>query len=126
VILPFHVQVTEYCENGSKKAKGQYKNGNLQLDFNLPPGLINNIDHRVPGYAPFSIGPYDYSNSRLRFAYDPSHCEWFDNETWKQCGECRAGLWSGGDLNCAAGGSRVTNILFPFNYPPLSYQLTLS
>jgi hypothetical protein len=108
-ILPFHFSVTEFCENGSKKVTGQYSNGNIHQDVTLWPGLIVGIVHGVPNFPPIYIGPFDHNTSRLRYSYTngPIKCEWFDDETWKQCGECRAGLWSGPPINCAAGGSRV-------------------
>jgi hypothetical protein len=111
VILPFHFSVTEYCQDGSKKVKGRYSNA-LVAEMDLPPGLVVSIAHTVPNYPPLQVGPFNYDNSHLRFHYaDKSiDCEWFDDETWKQCGECRAALWSGGSLNCAAGGgSRVSS-----------------
>ncbi|KAH7370967.1 hypothetical protein BKA66DRAFT_191748 [Pyrenochaeta sp. MPI-SDFR-AT-0127] len=112
LILPFHFQTTEYCENGAKMVKGRYSNGNLVRDMNLPPGLINNLDHLVPKFPPLSIGPFDHGASKLRFAYSNGafRCEWNDDETWRQCGECRAGLWSSPPLNCGSGGSRVKHM----------------
>lgn len=108
-ILPFHVSVTEGCENGSKKVTAHYQNGHMSADMTLWPGLQVGIDHRVPNFPPFVIGPFEYNTSRLRFYYSsgPIRCEWFDDETWKQCGECRAARWSGPAVNCAAGGFRV-------------------
>lgn len=110
-ILPFHIQVTESCDrNGDKKVKGRYTNGNLFLELNLAPGLIYDVDHHVSGFPYFSLGPFDYSASRLEFAYaiGPNSCVWFDDQTWQFCGECRAGVWSGPRLDCAVGGVRVS------------------
>lgn len=105
-ILPFHLQVTEYCENGARKAKGLYANG-LVAELPLPAGQINAIEHGVGGFPPVRIGPFDYAASKVRFEY--RDCVWYDDETWKSCGECRAALWSGGPLNCAGGSpSRVS------------------
>jgi hypothetical protein len=109
-ILPFHLTVTEYCSGGKKSVKAKYKSGGILADMDLPPGQIIAIAHQVPKFPPFQIGTYDYNTSRLRFGYfsGPIQCEWFDDETWKQCGECRAGLWSGAPIECGAGGSRVS------------------
>lgn len=109
LILPFHFQTTEYCQSGTKYVKGRYGNGNLVRDMDLHPGLINNLDHLVPGFPPLSIGPFNHSASKLRYAYSNGVfvCEWNDDETWRQCGECRAALWSGPTLNCGSDGSRV-------------------
>ncbi|KAF1921509.1 hypothetical protein BDU57DRAFT_544977 [Ampelomyces quisqualis] len=108
-ILPFHFTVTEYCNSGKKSVKGRYSAAGISADVDLWPGLIVAIAHRVPNFPPFQVGDFDYNKSRLRFAYSngPIQCEWFDEETWKQCGECRAGLWSGGPLDCGAGGTRT-------------------
>ncbi|KAF1847115.1 uncharacterized protein K460DRAFT_413918 [Cucurbitaria berberidis CBS 394.84] len=108
-ILPFHFQATEYCEDGAKKAKGVYSNGNVVADVNLRPGLRTGIDHRVPGYPPFYVGPFDYNASKVKYSYTNGviGCEWSDDENWKQCGECRAARWSASELSCKSGGSRV-------------------
>jgi hypothetical protein len=108
LILPFHFSVTEYCDNGSKKVKGRYSNG-LSVNIDLWPGLIAAVKHGVGHFPPLEVGDFKYDSSRLRFHYADKeiNCEWFDDETWKRCGECRAGLWSGAPLNCASGGSRV-------------------
>ena len=59
VILAFHFQIHEYCENGAKKAKGSYGNGNIVASVDLSPGVETAIWHGVPHYPPFYIGPYD-------------------------------------------------------------------
>lgn len=99
IILPFHMEIWEYCINGKRLAAGVYYNGNMAQSLELKPGLMISLNHRVPDYENLIIGPFNYTASRLRFGY--KDCEWFDDETWKSCGECRAGLWSGGPLNCA-------------------------
>jgi hypothetical protein len=107
--LIFHLTVTEACDNGSKKVTAHFHSGHLSADMDLWPGVQAGIDHRVPRFPPFVIGPFDYNTSRLRFAYPNglNQCEWFDDETWKQCGECRAMQWSGPPILCP-GGSRVS------------------
>lgn len=107
VILPFHLHIWEYCLNGQRLATGIYTNGNMKQQISLTPGLTTSVNHRVPGYANLEIGPFDYNASRVHFRYFKNertaseNCEWFDDQTWKSCGECRAGLWSAGPLNCA-------------------------
>ncbi|CAO2655359.1 Nn.00g104230.m01.CDS01 [Neocucurbitaria sp. VM-36] len=112
LILPFHFQTTEYCANGARKAKGRYSNGNVVADIDLSPGVQTGVNHQVPGFPPFYIGPFDYNASKVRFTYTNGAvgCRWSDDETWRQCGECRAGLWSGPALNCGSGGSRVKDM----------------
>lgn len=106
IILPFHFQMWEYCLDGQRVAHGVYTNGNMKQSIYLKPGLMTSLNHRVPGYANLDIGPYDYKESKLRFHYfrnalmAPEDCVWYDNETWKSCGKCRAGLWSAGPLDC--------------------------
>jgi hypothetical protein len=110
-ILPFHFTLTEVCENGKMYAKGLWVTGSIQQPISLWPGLIISIIHRVPNFPPIQVGAYDYNHNRLRYGYSngPVQCEWYDDETWKSCGECRAALWSGPPLDCAAGGFRVSS-----------------
>lgn len=123
VILPFHIQVWEYCFDGARLASGVYTNGNMAQSLDFKDGKVNVVSHRVPGYAPdLSIGAFDYKGSRVRFGYPwkkegdgkgEAGCEWFDNEMWKSCGECRAKLWSAPALHCedkAAKGMRVKDM----------------
>lgn len=85
----------------------------MALTIGLPPGVAAEVHHLVGNYPPFMLGVYEYEGSRLRFAYEG--CKWKDDETWKECGECRAGLWSGGRVDCGVGGSRVSSVcLFVF------------
>ena len=108
VILPFHLQIWEYCNlKGEKLAAGVYSNGNIKSALDLRPDNMIRVNHRIPGYATLDIGPFDYQQSRVRFGYADGvgdggvkGCEWFDPETWKSCGECRAGLWSAGPIGC--------------------------
>jgi hypothetical protein len=104
-ILPFHMTVTEYCNHGEMAVKGLWVTGRIKKDIDLWPGLVVSVVHLVPHFPPIQVGAYDYKQSRLRYGYfnDPTKCEWYDDETWKTCGECRAALWSGPPLNCAAG-----------------------
>jgi hypothetical protein len=106
IILPFHLQIWEYCSlHGERLAAGVYTNGNMKQALDLQPGVMISVNHRVPGYSNLEIGPFDYGSSRVRFGYADGNggkgCEWWDHETWKSCGECRAGLWSRGPINCA-------------------------
>jgi hypothetical protein len=107
IILPFHFQVVEYCHNGERLASGTYTNGDTKQELLLKRGLMISFPHHVPGYANLDIGPFDYRNSRVRFHYfrpgqvASEDCEWYDHETWKSCGECRAGLWSAAPVDCA-------------------------
>lgn len=119
LILPFHAEITESCEGGVTKAKGLYKNGGLDLNVEFPGTVTNVIDHLVNSYPALNFGPYDHSTSHLTLTYShgANSCTWRDDETWKSCGECRAGLWSGPPLDCAAGGQRVCPpVLHPGNY----------
>jgi hypothetical protein len=112
VILPFHFTITEYCTGPKKYVRGIYSNG-LVVNMNLNPTMTNNLNHTITEYPDLTIGPYATDKSRLRFYYKSAErnieCEWFDDETWRRCGECRAGLWSGEMLNCGKGGSRVSS-----------------
>lgn len=105
LVLPFHIQVWEYCFEGARLASGVYRNGNIAQSLDFTNGSLNIVGHRVPGYAPaLSIG-FEYEESKVRFGFpwregEREGCEWFDDESWKSCGECREKLWSGGPLDC--------------------------
>jgi hypothetical protein len=117
-IFPFHVQLTEYCSSSTSKVKGFWQNvDNIGL-FALEPGQSTSVYHSIAGYPNFQLGPFDTQTETLRFRYEntvfyqdgeQNVCKWADNETWKECGECRAALWSGPALDCGAeGGERVS------------------
>jgi hypothetical protein len=114
--LLFHFRVTEQCENGAKKVTGHYTSGDINQEVTLWPGLIIGLVHYVPNFPPLYIGPFDYGSSRLRFEYKnlPITCEWYDDETWKVCAECRAALWSGPTVDCASGGGYRVSL--PYTY----------
>lgn len=102
IILPFKIQLWEYCTvDNSHLAAGMYANGNLKSALNLSPGLVMSVKHFVPWYENLEIGGFDFAKGRVRFRY--RGCEWWDHETWKSCGECRAGLWSGEPVECGGG-----------------------
>ncbi|KAJ4309573.1 hypothetical protein N0V94_008864 [Neodidymelliopsis sp. IMI 364377] len=82
-ILPFHLQIWEYCIDDRRLAHGMYTNGNMKQEVSLSAGLITSINHRVPGYPNLEVMPYDYTRSRVVFRYQG--CEWGDDETWKSC-----------------------------------------
>jgi hypothetical protein len=108
-IHTFHFTLNEYCENGNKTVKGNYRG--IIPDMEFPPLREYGIDLSRPGLPNLLIGPFDHSVSRMRYRYSNGKiaCEWYDDETWKECGECRATLWSGSALDCVGvGGSRVT------------------
>ncbi|KAF1943753.1 hypothetical protein EJ02DRAFT_510704 [Clathrospora elynae] len=108
LILPFHYQLTEYCEDGVKMVKSTYSNGNYVLPVSLGPDEYS-VNHLIPGFPNFMAGAFDYNTDHVRFNYDNGEfqCEWYDYETWKQCGECRAAQWSGAALDCGSEGSRT-------------------
>ncbi|KAJ4362500.1 hypothetical protein N0V83_010594 [Neocucurbitaria cava] len=115
IILPFHFQTTESCStDGTKLAHGIYSNGNVVAGVSLAPGVATGVNHLIPGYPDLSVGPFDYTNDRLLFTYtngtnSATSCQWYDDEAWKACGECRAGLWSQPTLDCSspAGGPKL-------------------
>lgn len=99
IILPFHIQTWEYCgPQGKLLAAGVYVNGNMRSSLEFQPGTVVHVNHQVPGYKVLDVGPVDFGQGRLRFSYNG--CEWWDTETWKSCGECRAGVWSAGPIDC--------------------------
>ncbi|KAF9700686.1 hypothetical protein EKO04_001930 [Ascochyta lentis] len=108
-ILPFHLRIFESCHPGTPlTATAIYTNGNMAQALSLTPGLIFSVAHRVPGYSNLEIGPFDYAREKVRFRYEKQggeECVWTD-ETWRSCGECRAGLWSGPLVDCGVGGVR--------------------
>jgi hypothetical protein len=113
-IFPFHVEMTESCSRSSpKKIKGFWKNGDWAEGFELDAGKSLSIYHWIAGFPNFQLGPFDTGAETLRFRYEntvfyeageQNVCKWTDGETWRECGECRAALWSGPPLNCGAGG----------------------
>lgn len=115
-ILAFNFLLTEYCHEGKMVAYGRYQNGNFLKDMDLFPGLVNKLDHLVQPFPPLEIGDYKYDTRHLRFAYNGT-CEWFDDQTWKQCGECRAALWSRPELNCGASSSDASGSRVSFCSP---------
>ncbi|KAF1933230.1 uncharacterized protein M421DRAFT_415584 [Didymella exigua CBS 183.55] len=117
-VFPFRIQVWEYCFSGSRLAAGVWRNGNMAQSLNFTRDRLNLVGHRVPGFAPYYRVDFDYDGSRVKFGYpwkkdEGAECEWFDNESWKSCGECREKLWSSGPLDCenhSAVGMRVKDM----------------
>jgi hypothetical protein len=112
IILPFHFQVIENCmSDHSIAARGVYVNRDYVWAYNFPSGATNVVKHNVDGYPyTFLVGPFDYASSTLHFSYDngPWKCDWNDQETWKECGECRSGLWNADKLDCGNAGGMKT------------------
>ncbi|CBX96490.1 predicted protein [Plenodomus lingam JN3] len=104
VILPFHVTLTDYCDQHQRQVKASFYNGrqpsiqNLQLG----PEEKQTVNHGVKAYKNLTIGAFDWERNRLRLEYEG--CTWYDDETWKECGECRAAQWSGQAPKCEEGG----------------------
>jgi hypothetical protein len=105
--LLYSMHMTEQCVDGKPLASGRFTTGQFDFDLSFPPGLINGV-YALPEFPYVEVGPFDYREDRLRFAYhsEDISCEWYDYETWKKCAECRAGVWVGGDVDCANGGGR--------------------
>jgi hypothetical protein len=106
-IATFHFRLVEYCNGTDKKYKGTFRSAFGDADFDFAPAQAYAMDI-APNQAlgNLVLGPVDQNTGRLRYyyrhQYGPVNFEWFDDETWKQCGECRAGLWSGGPMDCSA------------------------
>lgn len=119
-VFPFHIQVWESCISGSRVAAGVWRNGNMAQSLNFSSGELNLVSHRIAGFAPNYSIDFDYETSRVRFGYpwtkergSRGACEWFDDESWRSCAECREKLWSGPRLDCAdpsAVGMRVKDM----------------
>jgi hypothetical protein len=115
-IFPFHVQLTQSCS--SRSISGFWINGDYTSSFSLNSGASLSVNHFITGYPNFQLGPFDEGKGVMRFRYEntvfyedgeQNVCKWHDGEMWRECGECRAGLW---DRNCAGdgGGERVSHI----------------
>jgi hypothetical protein len=111
IILPFHFQVIENClSDNTLQARGVYLNRDYVRAYTLAENTAVAVDHGIGGYPyTFLIGPFDYASSSLYFSYDngPWQCEWNDGETWRECGECRTGLWSAAPLDCGGASERT-------------------
>ncbi|KAF2848155.1 hypothetical protein T440DRAFT_429426 [Plenodomus tracheiphilus IPT5] len=106
IILPFHITITDYCEGGHRRVEAIYTNGDRCIDnLRLNRRETQSIQHKITNYPDLTIGAFNWDTNRLRFAY--KDCTWYDNETWKACGECRAAQWSGPTPDCAAGNDRM-------------------
>ncbi|KAH9877763.1 hypothetical protein J1614_002980 [Plenodomus biglobosus] len=107
LIPPFHITITDYCHKGERQVVATYTNGDRCVD-NLCLGRkeTQTVEHKIPDYPNLTLGDFDWSANRLRFVY--KDCTWYDDETWKECGECRAAHWSGQAPDCAANGSPRT------------------
>jgi hypothetical protein len=116
LILPFHLQLTEHCAPSSSTplVKGFWQNGDQTIVFDsLKPNMALSYTNPVLGYPNLRIGPFSSEAGSLAFRYantvfyqdgEANVCKWEDGETWRECGECRAGLWSRGRLDCGSGG----------------------
>jgi len=116
IILPFHVHLTDACVDARRTLTANWTNGARALsNIPLEHGTAWSLDHKIPGYAPLTLGAFDAHADRLRFQYNT--CVWFDDETWRECGECRAALWTAPAPDCRGhGGStavRVGNPVLP-------------
>jgi hypothetical protein len=110
IILPFHFQIVENCmSDNSITARGVYVNRDFVWAYFLSSGGTSVVEHNVNGYPDFLVGPYDYGSSTLHFSYDNTafKCDWNDQETWKECGECRSGMWDADPLDCNGGGIKT-------------------
>jgi hypothetical protein len=106
-IATFHFRLVEYCASTDKGYKGTFRSAFGDADLDFAPAQAYALD-----IAPdqtlgnLVLGPIDQYTGRLRYYYrhqhGPLNCEWFDDERWKRCGECRAGLWSGAPMDCSA------------------------
>jgi hypothetical protein len=104
-IHPFSYQNTQSCANGFKRVSGTWRNGDFEFTMDLAPGYTYQMDPHG-GFPTFTVGEFDYRTDTLHFAYRNGEfrCDWSDDEFWKSCGECRAGMWDGPALDCTVGG----------------------
>ena len=107
LIVPFHIQVWEYCFSGRRLTTGVWRNGNMaqSLNFTSDSSKLNIVQTGVKDMFPYYSLNFEFETSRVKFGYpwvrgEKPACEWFDNESWKSCGECREKLWSSGPLQC--------------------------
>ncbi|KAI8932132.1 hypothetical protein NX059_011016 [Plenodomus lindquistii] len=101
MISSFHVNITDYCDiGGQRQVKATYTSNDLYFkNLWLWPQMSYPLSLGYKGFPNLTIGDFDYKSSRLRFAY--KDCVWYDDETWKECGECRAAHWSGTAPPCS-------------------------
>jgi hypothetical protein len=104
-IHPFTFEITESCVDGAKQADGRWKNGGYEYTMELAPGYMYQMDPHG-GYPTYTVGPFDHDADKMHFKYSNGEfrCDWYDDEFWKHCGECRTALWEGPALDCRAGG----------------------
>ncbi|KNG52522.1 hypothetical protein DDE82_007172 [Stemphylium lycopersici] len=119
IIFPFSIVLTESCSPSPprKLAKALVQNGQFAtLYYNLSPTTTAAVDHRIPDFPrSLRIGPYDGDKGEVWFSYlneefeGGEGCRWRDGENWRECGECRAGMWDSAGLDCGkdGGGGRV-------------------
>ncbi|KAF3043001.1 hypothetical protein E8E12_009985 [Didymella heteroderae] len=107
LVFPFHIQVWEYCFSGRRLAAGVWRNGNMaqSLNFTGNSDKLNIVQTEAKGMFQYNSIDFDFEASRVKFEYpwvrgEQPACEWFDNESWKSCGECREKLWSSSPLDC--------------------------
>lgn len=89
------------------------------LNLTSDSSKLNIVQTGAKDMFPYYSLDYDFETSRVKFGYpwvrgERSACEWFDNESWKSCGECREKLWSSGPLSCQdpmAEGIRVKDVI---------------
>lgn len=107
LVVPFHVQVWEYCFSGLRLAAGVWRNGNMaqSLNFTSDPSKLNIVQTGAKDLLAYYSIDFDFETSRVKFGYpwvrgEQPACDWFDSEGWRSCGECREKLWSSGPLDC--------------------------
>ncbi|KAG9191225.1 hypothetical protein G6011_09313 [Alternaria panax] len=107
IILPFHFQLLETCmADDTLAARAVYVNRDFTYAYWLSSSETSVVHHHVYGFPNrFLVGPYDYVGGKVRFSWENTAfaCVWDDGEAWRECGECRAGTWSAGELDCGGG-----------------------
>lgn len=111
-VLTFSLSISEICNDFSYFAViGWYESGSMSFVIrHLHPDIYLNIPN-VEDYEPMKLR-YNLNLSRAEFAY--KGCLWHGDETWRRCGECRAGQWSRQPLNCKK--EKATRVSFHFSY----------
>jgi hypothetical protein len=105
LIVPFHIQVWEYCFSGQRLAAGVWRNGNMAQSLNFTSSKLNIAQTGAKDMFQYYSLDFEFETSRVKFGYpwvrgEKPVCEWSDDESWKSCGECREKLWSSGPLDC--------------------------
>jgi hypothetical protein len=109
----YRVDITfsEYCDDGSLKARGWMGNGQVKFELYLHDRQVSTINLH-PGYDQI-LGPYNFDAHTFTIEYDG--CKWTSDGGYP-CGWCETHPWSLGPLDCKTGqpGSQRVGIDIPF------------